>query len=374
MRSCRFILRTVLVAALTYVLVACSSTQELATATLAPANAFTEQYLMLSPDSITTLMEVAELRPSAPRAAGVSAVAYSLSGNVVLAAYAGQGYIVGWDLSSGQIVGEHDVDFVTPRGFSFDIHGQVLMGAAALEANATEHMNGLGLWDARTGHLIKCLTYPCTGNVTATNGYIGAAMDVTGNWVLIYSESVISVLDLSGATPGRISQINDMDSDYLWQISTIAIDSVHRRFAVVLQEGGIWQDDLDSSAHGYQTILEGIKQARHVVQDAKYDPTGSWLGVLQDNQLSVWELEPGRESQVLNALVSDGFALRFDQAGHLLFVAADNKIVVWDLLDKAITAEYETPSITALEVSQDNRMVLWGDALGVVHVWGAPKP
>jgi len=378
MRFWRAIARTVAVAALAGALVRCSSSVEIVTPTPARANAFTEKYAVLSPNTVTSLTEVAQLTAAAYMSKA-SAVAYSLDANTVLAAYAEEGYVVRWDLATGDIIEEQHLGIVSPRGLGFDISGNVLMGPTAREVDtaspdAAEHVNGIGLWDTRTGKLIRCLTHPCTGNVPGRDGYLGAKMDTTGSWVLIYSEWGFSTLDLTGASAGRISLINSPDSAYGWRLGTIAVDAAHRRIALVLSEGGIWLDSLDGSMRNYQTLVDGVKNANRTIHDAVFDLAGQWLGILIDDTLSVWQMKAKPDKPYLEATVSNGIAIRFDQTGSLLLVAGGDRLLVWNLADKTRMAEFRTPGITSLGVSQDNRLVLWGDADGSIHVWGTALP
>jgi WD40 repeat protein len=106
---------------------------------------------------------------------------------------------------------------------------------------------------------------------------------------------------------------------------------------------------------------------------AKFDPAGHWLAFIRDNHLSVWQTAKRPESLYLEADVPNAVTLGFDQTGTLLFVGTSDKITIWDVANKTIVAEYDTPRLASLAISEDNRLLIWGDAWGKVHIWGAHR-
>jgi hypothetical protein len=36
----------------------------------------------------------------------------------------------------------------------------------------------------------------------------------------------------------------------------------------------------------------------------------------------------------------------------------------------SLIKEFATPKITSLSISSDNRLLIWGDREGTIHVWG----
>jgi WD40 repeat protein len=225
-----------------------------------------------------------------------------------------------------------------------------------------------------TGELIQCMTYPCQENTSSKDGNIGAVIDPDRRWVFSYSESTISIGDLSGKTEGRLSLVNDLDTDYMWSIGAIAPDAAHDGYAIVFQEGKVWLDTVDRSASRYRTLVDGKKNDVQEVITAKFDPAGQWLAFIRGGYMSVWYLGKKPESLYLEEKVPQAVDLSFDHSGSLLFVGGGDKITIWDLTNKSIVAEHEASGITSLDISEDNRLLIWGDAQGAIHVWGIPAP
>jgi len=356
-------------------IIACSTPAAVTAPTVHPPNTFTEDLSTLDTSAITAMAEIAKFVSTHD---GVIQVAYASDTNRVLAAYE-DGYIIGWDGTTTNVVLEHDLKIASSNSLNFNISSTMLLGAteSLIRSNkynpTTEYINGIALWNVETGDLIRCITYPCQDNPLSRDGYIGAAIDPTGQWVLVYSESTVDVSNLSG-TSSHLHLINNLDADYQWNIGAVAVDAIHKRYAIILQEGGVWLDTLDSTNYAYHILADGQPNDLHAVLDAKFDPGGQRLAVIRDDILSVWQLARDSEKELLHKEIPDAFTLTFDQEGKLLIVGVPNKIIVWDLEKQDIIAEYDTLGITSLTFSQDNRLVIWGDVSGAVHIWGVVLP
>ena len=116
----------------------------------------------------------------------------------------------------------------------------------------------------------------------------------------------------------------------------------------------------------------GIRSA--LTQALVFDDTRSWLASLQGDQLSVWDLRLGRNRLYFSASVPAGKVLTFDQTGKFLLVGTESTLQVWDVTSKRLLKEYATDSVSALIVSPDGRLVIWGDDRGVLHLWGSAAP
>jgi WD40 repeat protein len=138
-----------------------------------------------------------------------------------------------------------------------------------------------------------------------------------------------------------------------------------------LQEGGIWLST-DNSIFPYRTIVKGKEGDIQEVVAAQFDPTGYWLAFIRGDRVSVWQAD--KEKLYLEEDMINAVNLRFDRTGQRLIVAASDKIVIWDLEGKNKIVEYDAPGISALSISDDNRLLIWGDTQGRAHIWGAPLP
>ena len=65
--------------------------------------------------------------------------------------------------------------------------------------------------------------------------------------------------------------------------------------------------------------------------------------------------------------------LMFDQTGEFVFVSSDNFLYIYDARTGELVSTYDTPGITRIDISLDNRLILYGEA-GQVHILGDLKP
>jgi len=68
--------------------------------------------------------------------------------------------------------------------------------------------------------------------------------------------------------------------------------------------------------------------------------------------------------------ISNGNLLAFNHSGNLLAVATDNEILMFDIAKREQVASFDTGEATALFFTHDDRLLTWGDADGVIHIWG----
>ncbi|MGD0752476.1 MAG: hypothetical protein ABSA23_13855, partial [Anaerolineales bacterium] len=64
--------------------------------------------------------------------------------------------------------------------------------------------------------------------------------------------------------------------------------------------------------------------------------------------------------------------LAFDRSEQLLFVGTNDAISVIDLAEKSTLTTISTAGLTTFTISSDNRLLIWGDSKGAIHIWGIP--
>jgi hypothetical protein len=104
--------------------------------------------------------------------------------------------------------------------------------------------------------------------------------------------------------------------------------------------------------------------------DLKFDPTHSWLAWLTDEKLVVWSLRNYIFPLHMYIELKDANVMSFDRTGQILAVATEDGIRIFDVAEKKQIAEYQVGEVTALYFSRDNRLLIWGDAQGTIHLWG----
>jgi WD40 repeat protein len=142
--------------------------------------------------------------------------------------------------------------------------------------------------------------------------------------------------------------------------------------AVVYQEGKITLEPIVT--HGplihITELQNGMENELEPIHFALFDRSGKWLAIVRGNQLSVWSVGSWAKKIVYQEEVGAVHGLSFNPSGTLLFLATEDKIRVIGLAKKRLEAEFNTPNITSLDISEDNRLLFWGDETGTVHVWG----
>jgi len=107
-----------------------------------------------------------------------------------------------------------------------------------------------------------------------------------------------------------------------------------------------------------------------VTVDLEFDDTHSWLGWLTDEKLVVWSLRNYAFPLEFKTNIKDAKALAFDHTGKILAVATQNGIKIFDVEKGKQIIDYSVGDVTTLYFTRDNRLLVWGDANGNVHLWG----
>jgi hypothetical protein len=168
--------------------------------------------------------------------------------------------------------------------------------------------------------------------------------------------------------------------DYWWNIGHIAYDHVNQRYAIIYQEGRVETESLAQinvgpfSFSSFSTgLTEGTEGEFADIPVALFDPSGNWLAYIRADQLIIWRFDQNSRQPFFETEIHDAHSLLFDQTGKLLFVALKDKIVILDVSQKKMVAEYSTPGITSFNLSEDNRLLIWGDESGAIHIWGIER-
>jgi WD40 repeat protein len=209
---------------------------------------------------------------------------------------------------------------------------------------------------------------------TLSSTYIGAGLDPTGQWAYIYDDIVLRIDALNG---GNYSgSINILSSpDWYWHyVGRITMNSTGRKYAVAYEEGAvrIFSQDISMGLFSpdFSENVDGDNQA---IPALAFSPADKWLARIRADRVSVWRVRGlGGRLQYESDLPGARF-LAFDNSEKLLFVGANETITVIDLAKKSVLATLSTPDLTALTISSDDRLMIWGDSTGAIHLWGVPE-
>ena len=357
-----------------FLLMACSSPSLFrAPPTFVPSNKFTQLYESLRDETAASLVEIVMLS-ALLNSSPLLQVGYISENNVVVGIYDNGGTVKGWNADTATVAFSHELGIVSPKALSLLPSGKIVIGATnhvfkhdIFNKNA-EYVSGIAVWDVRQGNLIGCITHPCPGGNAREDGILGLATDADGTWLATFSETGLGLSSIDGNTPSLYYTINPLDASYQWQIGSVVFDERNRRYVVIFQECRIYVSDKEYSTN-YHIIEKGTKGNGITVTDSIVDPTGRWLAVGRGDTTQLLNLDDGKVSSQFSVTNP---VLAFDQTGEIFFVGSNNQLEIYSLDEVVKVSEYETPGITSLVVSEDNRLIIWGDVYGQVHVWGIP--
>jgi WD40 repeat protein len=281
-----------------------------------------------------------------------------------------------------ETIAQQVVDIPNLQVLGMDEDGEkLLVGRSGQRLNdlgePQEYFHWIALWNILSGFLDKCFTGSCTGELTDPGqiayAYIGAVVD--DNTEVTYSEGSYLTTILSPEDGGGISLVNSPDADYWWHIGRMAVNSDQNRLAIVFQEGGITLRKIIETGiwplAWTDVLVRGEENQLQPIQEAIFDPDGRWLAIVRGQDLIIWQVS-GWKREVFREQIGNVHGMQFNPSGELLFIGRDNAINVVSLKERSMVFEMQAPSITSLDISDDNRLLFWGDERGTVHAWGIP--
>jgi WD40 repeat protein len=157
----------------------------------------------------------------------------------------------------------------------------------------------------------------------------------------------------------------------------MTLDITSRYAAVAFEQGNIRVYRLigDSAFDLFYRVELGERNGKHegATRSLAFDATRSWLAILREGNLSIWDLRLGRNQLYLSMPSRTGKLLTYDPLGTFLLIGTEDTLNILDLHSKMILEQYPTTGLSSLAFSPDGRMVIWGDEQGMIHLWGAPQ-
>lgn len=350
---------------------------------------------VITAENVASLVEVRQL--VVDNAGPVAALAFTPDLQMLLAAYAHEGSLRHWALTNGTLLTTLKLNSFGLGGVSFDVGAKFLATSAGVEWEAhksEKEYRGFWVWDAQTGRVTK---------EAFTDGaflYPNIQLSRDGRWVLhvgIVNYSVFqndkSVTWEPVIGSGSNTLYEGEDSIHAdpeeHDFDVLAIDSQEDFFAVANEAGKIaiypfnksislidskpvWIDD------PYTIIESGDIEALGPTPLAlAFDPTRHWLARVRGTELVVWDLQLADYKRQLEAPVgqTSGItaSLAFNPGGELLGVGTVNGWQIWNVKTGEQIVSGTDAEVYAVTFSSDGRLFVWGDASGVVHVWGVPS-
>jgi hypothetical protein len=158
-------------------------------------------------------------------------------------------------------------------------------------------------------------------------------------------------------------------------IGQVAIDPEDEFLAIAYETGQVSIGKIElgnylSNNRQYYLLEEGQEME---IKDLQFNATRTRLAWLTGERVVVIQLQNLLFRIGLDISLNGGELLAFDRTGEILVVAAGEKLIFFDMKRNKQVAEYALETeVTSLHFSRDNRLLIWGDAEGNVHLWGVP--
>jgi hypothetical protein len=349
-----------------------------------PPNEFSQRYAPLRADNLDRLVEVDDWEIMAT-GDPISLIKHNLDLNRLTVISEQTQMVVLFAIEEKETIAQQIVDIPDLRVLGIDKDGEkLLVGRSGQRLNdhgkPQEYFHWIGLWNILSGSLDQCFTWPCTGELTDPDqiayAYIGAVIDKKTE--VTYSEGSYLTTILSSENGGGVALVNSPEADYWWHIGKIAVNSDQNRLAVVFQEGGITLYKISEPDRWWplawiDVLARGEENQLQPIHEAIFDPDGGWLAIVRGQDLIIWRVR-GWQKEVFREQVGNVHGMRFNPTGELLFIGRDNAINVINPKERRMVFEMQAPGIITLDISDDNRLLFWGDEHGTVHAWGIPIP
>lgn len=344
-----------------------------------PYNEYSQGFVPLQDDTLGGLAEI-DTWAIMENEESISLIQYNIVSNELTVISEQTGKVVLYAIGTKDAIYQHVVDIPNLRVLDIDDNGEELLVAMSgqtwkEEEKPREYLNWIAIWDTTLNSMTQCFSESCIAELTDPDRIaiadIGAIMDA--DTMVVYNEDSYTVTILSPENGGAVSLVNSPDAEYWWNIGKIAIDSENNRLAIVFQEGRIALVKISEPGNwplAWIDVLEqGEENQLQPIQDVIFDPSSKWLAIVRGEELVIWQVS-GWKREVFRERIGNVQGMRFNPSSELLFIGKDDAISVISLEERRVIFEMETPAITSLNISEDNRLLFWGDKDGTIHVWG----
>ena len=352
-------------------------------AEIEPSNEYSKKFLPLRPDTLNGLVEINtwELMSEGD---DINIIRYNSSLNRITAVSDLGNEVVMLSIEREESIFHKMEDIPDLQVLGIDENGNTLLvGMPGFTRNEVgkprNYFHWIASWDPTSDSLIRCYSGSCAIELTDPD-HIGSA-DIGAVWdstiVILYNEYSYRYSWLSPTNGGGISLVNSPDSDYWWHIGMIAIDSAQDKLAIIFQEARIVITNIEEKNRfplvGFRVLEHGDEDQLQPISNAIFSRSGKWLSVLRGNSISVWNVGGWRGKKIFSDQTMHVRGVEFNPQGDLLFIMIDDHTEILALDEKEVIAVIQTPGITSIDISDDNRLLFWGDRSGAVHMLGIPS-
>jgi WD40 repeat protein len=366
---------------------------------LASPAPFTQTMLELAPTNISNAKEVSAIQSSS-KPDEIVALHQSIDNLDMLVVHE-SGLFHRWDLETNALAEEYEFLAGRRTWVNFNADGSLVITPGKLVSE--ELLYGYSVWDVNTSEMLDCKGVHCSDNLREYDEQFadaGLALSPNGKWVIEYRGSFASgyPTHLNTNYGGTIYVETDSFDFKYYTIDQIAFDRSGVYLAVAIEEGILIVFDIEYeflSPADKRTLIEEGKIPGEIISDDTFssmpkerqygryddenpmytadlaiDDTRTWLARLTDKELVIYDLRRMIFPRHMKIPISNGNLLAFNHSGNLLAVATDDEILMFDVAKREQVASFDTGEATALFFTHDDRLLTWGDADGMIHIWG----
>jgi WD40 repeat protein len=378
--------KTALISLLCLIVSACSNVptaDEVPTPAIVPA--LTDR--AITAENAARLAEITCL--AADDTGPVAALAFTPDMQTLLVAYGREGKLRHWQLADSILLRTLDASPIGLGGAAFDLEGRLLATSAGAEWKThkfDDEYLGWQVWDVQTGSIVKQLNKTYDSTLTRSL-YPDILLSPDGHWVLMINTSADRILE-SFAGLSMYGLVTEQTGDGYVNFDrkpeeddfdVIAFDAQGEFFAAADESGKVVVFPFRPPEYPKkaQAIIEKPGSLGLRPLALAFDSRRHWLAGIKGTDLIIWDLQSPRYERKLEASVGDTVgltaSLAFDPSGNLLGVGSANGWQIWNVEDKQLVAQGTDFEVYSVMFSSDGRLFAWGDANGVVHLWGIPN-
>jgi WD40 repeat protein len=344
---------------------------------------------------IPQIQEVGLLDPQ-DNFGGITALAESPDREYLLVVHS-NGLLRRWDIASKRNVSEMSLGIASYRGTNFNEDGNWVLTPGRVNADGT--ISGRQIINTETNELVDCYNAPnCPGEHGYTDVY-GQLLSPKANLLIYYNNTDVTInpelewrnqIDfLPSFIAGDCLFRNGFDDFQRGlDVRRVAIASSQKYIAYILEGGEICVRDMEEVSGidmetgtgipfspdpkpSFDRLRFDLTESDKVDALAlEFDPTNRWLAALTNQELAIWDLSNFFSPEKIFFSISNGTTLSFDRTGNLLALGTTNEIIIFNVFEGVEITKFQANKVTALYFTHDNRLLIWGDADGSVHLWG----
>jgi hypothetical protein len=212
-------------------------------------------------------------------------------------------------------------------------------------------------------------------NISAQHIY---SIDSNGDYIIRkFRDGILIYDEKRGATTGGSICLKkyrtEIDAQDSLETIQVTIDDRGDYVSILMEYGDIVICPLSETATGSDIITGNSLGKDEENRQMLFSPTRAHFAWLTDEKLVLWRLGWTKTEQVLELPIEGGHVMAFDRTGEVLFIGSDAGLLVLDVRTLEIVDVYSLiGSMTSVFITWDNRLLIWGDADGNVHLWGVP--